>query len=79
MTKPRFSLVPTDEFVDVNGTPARIWRGASHGGTPVELIVVAIGVDTDKWGTDKASFDATFTELTDVSVAVVLPPVEGSA
>jgi hypothetical protein len=40
----RISIESTDEIADVNGIPARVWRGVTYGGVECLLFVTRVAV-----------------------------------
>lgn len=53
----RITVESTTEIVTVNGVPARVWHGATEGGTPVIVFVTRIGVEESAGRERQAAFE----------------------
>ncbi len=62
-------LEPTDEILDVNGVPCRVWQGVTNGGSRAMAFVAALAVQGD--GADLAAVDKRLSPL-DVTIDIDL-------
>lgn len=61
------TIVSTTKTVELNGTPCRVWEGATDTGIKVHAMIALVGVDV---GEDQTEFEAELKECRPPSAAV---------
>lgn len=59
------TIESTPQIVEINGMHARMWKGYTENGVPVNVIIPLIGVDKEH---DREEFEKELIALTNVSI-----------